>query len=317
MRNDDHDEIPNSRLPELKTSDRPPPSVEIQSLRTFMEVARSKSFTDPAPLLDVGQSSVTRRIEALEKRLGVALFQRSSEVVLTPQGETLLDYARKVIEAAQDCEEVASSLDKRTRLRVGFLPSHLGLAIHGIKALVSDRDDIRVDTEEAMTERIVARVRAGKLDLGIVYLTTGLASDIDVVRVAPNPFGLIVHKDHELTKVERLSLRELCDWPFALPSRPMRVRELLDSYFWDNRFVPQVALQTNAIATLLSAVRRSELVTILPATEDRRGLIKLKLFPPPPEQTTVLIRRKKVPLEGDAKTFVDAVLAHKDTWQGE
>lgn len=66
-------------------------------LRIFLAVADAGSFTHAGEKLNLSQSSVSRQISALEKSLGVALFQRHARgLILTEQGEMLNRTAREM-----------------------------------------------------------------------------------------------------------------------------------------------------------------------------------------------------------------------------
>ncbi|MGI9493111.1 MAG: LysR family transcriptional regulator, partial [Geminicoccaceae bacterium] len=66
-------------------------------IRVFHGVAEAGSFTRAAESLNLSQSAISRQIGALEEDLGAALFHRHARgLVLTEQGEVLLDSARAV-----------------------------------------------------------------------------------------------------------------------------------------------------------------------------------------------------------------------------
>lgn len=68
-------------------------------LKVFMTVAREKSFTKAAAELGITQPAVSQNVSELEKATGVKLFERlRGEVVLTPQGEVLLEHAVRIAE---------------------------------------------------------------------------------------------------------------------------------------------------------------------------------------------------------------------------
>ena len=73
--------------------------MDIESLKTFLFLAKSKNFTRTSEHLFVAQSTVTNRINELEKEIGVSLFNRNNRTVsLTPEGEQFLLYAKKVVD---------------------------------------------------------------------------------------------------------------------------------------------------------------------------------------------------------------------------
>src|SRR5687768_10462245 len=78
-------------------------SVELRQLRYFVTVAENAGFTRAAELLHVAQPSLSQQIRALERELGVPLFERTSRMVrLTAAGESLLPHARRALAAVDD-----------------------------------------------------------------------------------------------------------------------------------------------------------------------------------------------------------------------
>lgn len=69
----------------------------ISWLRTFYEVAKLRSFSRAAEVVERSQSTITYQIKKLEHRLGAELFNRkSSPVVLTEEGERLFGICQKL-----------------------------------------------------------------------------------------------------------------------------------------------------------------------------------------------------------------------------
>jgi DNA-binding transcriptional LysR family regulator len=75
--------------------------MELYQIRSFIEVAATKNLTRAAEKLHISQSALSTQIQALEQSLDTPLFcRRAKGMALTPEGESLLLYARKVIHSA-------------------------------------------------------------------------------------------------------------------------------------------------------------------------------------------------------------------------
>ncbi len=105
--------------------------VNIEDLRTFVEVADAGGITSAAVRLGVSKSMVSRRLVSLEANLGVQLLARSTRgASLTEAGATFRDYAARVC-AEMDVarETILPAGELRGRLRVAaplsFGPTHL------------------------------------------------------------------------------------------------------------------------------------------------------------------------------------------------
>lgn len=95
--------------------------MEIEDLRTFVEVADAEGITSAAQRLGVSKSIVSRRLARLEAELGVQLVARTTRgAALTEAGITFRDYAAKV------CAEI--DLAKETILPNGNLRGRLRIA---------------------------------------------------------------------------------------------------------------------------------------------------------------------------------------------
>ncbi len=76
-------------------------------LRVFLAIARSKTLSGAARTLGVNQTTVTRRLEALEARLGVRLFDRS------PGGVSPTSAATNVLQVAERVEDNVAQIERQ------------------------------------------------------------------------------------------------------------------------------------------------------------------------------------------------------------
>lgn len=104
--------------------------MDIEDLRTFVEVADAGGVTSAALRLGVSKSMVSRRLVRLEAELGVQLLARSTRgASLTEAGATFRDYAARVsaeIDIAKDTILPAGELSGRLRVAapLSFGPTH-------------------------------------------------------------------------------------------------------------------------------------------------------------------------------------------------
>lgn len=93
----------------------------LEHYRVFVAIARSGSLTAAAEQLDTNQPTLSRQLAALERELGVALFQRSSRSLsMSDAGRTLLPHAEALCAAAdaaaQALRDPAQALSGRLRV---------------------------------------------------------------------------------------------------------------------------------------------------------------------------------------------------------
>src|SRR5689334_11735980 len=98
--------------------------MEWDDLKHFLAVSRSGSLTEAARALKTSTSTVARRIDALEKRLGVRLFdRRPSGYTLTESGGAILRKAEEVEQAILSVEREALGRDLRPSGKVRIAAS--------------------------------------------------------------------------------------------------------------------------------------------------------------------------------------------------
>jgi len=74
-------------------------NLDLTALRSFVAVSDAGGVTRAAGFLNLTQSAVSMQLKRLEESLGIALMDRSARsIALTPMGEQLLSYARRMLE---------------------------------------------------------------------------------------------------------------------------------------------------------------------------------------------------------------------------
>jgi DNA-binding transcriptional LysR family regulator len=142
--------------------------VELRQLRYFVAVAEELSFGRAAERLLIAGPSLSQQIKALERDLGVRLFDRDRRsVALTPAGSALLADARALLERADDLQRRARRLAGSEPVRLGYV-NWLPPDLNARTAAVAP---VRVDTWVAPSHVQAARVADGSLDLAVCWVT--------------------------------------------------------------------------------------------------------------------------------------------------
>lgn len=137
-------------------------------LEFFVLLARHGSLSAVARALDLTPPAATKRLAQLEEQLGVRLVNRTTRTSsLTPEGETYLDYATRILAELREMEEAVSGTRSVPRglLKVN---ASLGFGRTAIAPLVSRfaRRNRQVEVQLDLTDRPVDLV-AGGIDLAI------------------------------------------------------------------------------------------------------------------------------------------------------
>ncbi len=94
--------------------------MDLELLRTFLELNRTRHFGRAAEALFVTQAAVSSRLKSLEDQLGVTLFDRSTrEMRLTPEGGRLIRHSEKLIAAWRAARQDVSLAEASQQLVIG------------------------------------------------------------------------------------------------------------------------------------------------------------------------------------------------------
>lgn len=94
--------------------------MDIELLRTFLEVSRTRHFGQAAEAMFLTQAAVSSRIKSLEKMLGVQLFDRvKRDIQLTPEGNRLVSRADFLISEWRKIRQEVSAGGAKLQLSVG------------------------------------------------------------------------------------------------------------------------------------------------------------------------------------------------------
>ncbi|HIT74369.1 MAG TPA: LysR family transcriptional regulator [Candidatus Avipropionibacterium avicola] len=141
-------------------------------LRGFIAVAQEQHVGRAAARLGMTQPPLTRQIQALERSLGIALFDRTGRgLSLTEAGRTFLVDACRVVDLADAAPAAARRIaagDSGT-LRLGFTAIAAFAVLAEVLAAVSELSTaIHVELTEQVSQAQCEAVRAGVLDLAVV-----------------------------------------------------------------------------------------------------------------------------------------------------
>jgi DNA-binding transcriptional LysR family regulator len=188
---------------------RPVAQLENFRLKVFRAVAEHLSFRKAAEHLFLTQPAVTLQIKALEDDLGMRLLDRTSRgVSLTPQGELLLGYARKIAGLVGEAEQELGSGDGRstgefslgvsTTIAQYVLPRLLG-------AFLSEYPRVQLSLLSGNTSEIVELLLNDRVSIGLIE-GPARARGVRTEPFMQDELVLIVSPDYE---VDRMSAEQL------------------------------------------------------------------------------------------------------------
>ncbi len=273
--------------------------LNVTRLRILTEVAYRGSLSAAAAELSYTQSAVSQQIAALEAEAGMVLLERHPRgVSLTAAGQMLVSHAEGILgrlEAADAALAAIAGL-RGGRLRVASFPTAgatlMPLAIARFR---STYPDVELTLAEGEPEDILPRLRAGELDLALLFEFPGQtfsAPGETRALLLSDPLHLALPREHRLARHSSIRLEELSEeaWVQTSGSSPCAlhvVRSCLAA-----GFDPRVAFESDDYQTVQGLVAAGVGVALIPQlalSVVREDIVIRALAPAPPTREVIAL----------------------------
>lgn len=195
--------------------------VNLSLYKLFYLVCQNGSFSKTAKLLNLTQPSVSYNIKKLEDELGVTLFERGNNLLMTPAAEELLPYVEEALNSLRNGERKINDLInlKKGQITIG-IPSHIGvfLLTDIIKKFSKSYPNIRIEVICKSTKELFRLLNMNELD--ILIDCSPLEENISefvVKKIAREKCALACnHKNTQLLN-RTVELKEIVNHPLIVP----------------------------------------------------------------------------------------------------
>jgi LysR family transcriptional regulator, flagellar master operon regulator len=146
--------------------------MDIELLRTYLAVARTRHFGRAADELCVTQSAVSARIRQLEKALGMCLFSRvRNNIQLTAEGRQLQKHAETIVHTwTRARQETGLSEEFSGGLAIGAMWDLWEILLEGwLHRLRKDLPETALQVEAGTRDQLIRRLKDGVIDLAILF----------------------------------------------------------------------------------------------------------------------------------------------------
>ena len=244
--------------------------MDIASLRAFIAVADTGSFSHAARQLCLTQPAVSKRIITLENQVGVRLFDRiGRRVTLTEMGQTLQPRAHHILNEVADIFRTIANLNDTVTGRLGIGTSH-HIGLHRLppilRTFTTNYPDVELDLRFMDSEKACKAVEHGDLELGIVTLPPAPPPTLHITPIWNDPLEIVVSPEHPLTAKKSHMLADLANHTAILPARDTYTREVLEQAIMASGINLHVRLSTNYLETIKMMVSVGLGWSILPKT---------------------------------------------------
>ncbi len=140
-------------------------------LYNFTVVAEELNITSAAARLFVTQQTLSEQIKRLEKQYGAQFFVRKPKLKLTPAGERMLIYCKKVLAEEAALEEDLQNMDRKKTYRIGYTGTRGAMMLSRAFPVLTDRHPgISIALISDTAGNLAEMMQAGRLD---AYITSG------------------------------------------------------------------------------------------------------------------------------------------------
>jgi DNA-binding transcriptional LysR family regulator len=248
-------------------------ALQLGSIRLLASVVARGSFAEAAREIGYTPSAVSQHIAALERELGLQLFEREpTRIRPTTAARYLADRSGELVTLVAQLESDARRLagGQAGRLRIGSFPSAGdALLAPAIATFLVKRREAELTLDEGEPAELLPAVVDGRLDvaLGFAYSTVPVAwpEALEVTDLGSEPTFVVASSRHRFAGRETVGIAELQDEVWIANRETTTAYAMLRSLGAQHGFTPRTLFRTNNFATMRGLISERLGVAMLPA----------------------------------------------------
>lgn len=238
------------------------PDIDTSLLRAFVTVADEGGFTRAAARLNRTQAAVSMQIRRLEQTLGVTLFADRKRVTLTPEGHTLMSYARRVLRTTDEAVARLGASDVAGTVTLGTPDDYATSLLPPILAhFARTHPRVTINVRCEQSTDLIGEVDAGRVDLALLTRMPNLPGGPPLRR---ENLVWVVGSDDSVLDLDPL--------PLALFPPGCLFRDLLGHGLAAEGRAWRLAYTSRSLAAITAAVSAGLAATVLTASAVPPGL---------------------------------------------
>lgn len=184
-------------------------------LRIISAIAVESSLADVALRLGMAKSTISMRIDRMEKRIGTQLVIMTNPLTLTTAGNLTLDAARDIERIAKNHKKNLHSLFCRDSLSICAIPALLvddALAVY--EEFIQQQPKTRIKLVEATADKIIQNVKNSTVDIALTVHNRNV-DGLTFETYRTSKIVLIAHKRHPLAKFNSIKFEDTKGFHFV------------------------------------------------------------------------------------------------------
>ena len=289
----------------------------IDKFEFLIALARERHFRRAAEQCGVTQPTLSAGIKALEETYGAALVNRGSRYIgLTPEGETVLEWARRIVGDAQSLRQEVETLKRGVSglVRLACIPTALPIVAR-LSALLSERHPgLSFSIQSVSTPALVGLLEDFQVDAGITYLDVRDFPGMAMTPIYREAYRLVTASPDVFPDRDSVGWSELGATPLCLFTPDMQNRRIVNQMLGlgEGQPPPGLYAETNSslvMATLVSSGRWSSIMppVLIEAIELAPNVRQIPLIGPEVTHSVGMLVMDREPLTPLVRALTVAV----------
>jgi DNA-binding transcriptional LysR family regulator len=240
----------------------------IDKLEFIIALAREQHFGHAAEACNVSQPTLSAGIKQLEDMFGVLLVQRGSRYHgLTPEGERVLEWARRIVADARAMRQDIDALKRGLtgHLQIAAIPTALAMTAMLTTPYRARHPDVRFTIVSRTSIQVLSMLENLEVDAGLTYVDNEPLGRVTTIPLYHEEYRLLTSSTGELGNRDQVTWGEVGKVPLCLLTADMQNRRIIDGLLRGAGAMPSPTLESDSILVLFAHVRTGKWASIMPA----------------------------------------------------
>ncbi len=285
----------------------------IDKLDFLLALARERHFGRAAEACGVTQPTLSAGVKQLEEQMGVLLVNRGSRFQsFTPEGERVLDWARRIVSDTRSMREEINALRHGLsgQLRIAAIPTALAMVAALTTPYRERHPNVRFTIYSRTSIEILDLIENLEVDAGITYVGNEPLGRVTAIPLYHERYMLLTSADAPLGNRDEVTWSEVAQVPLCLLTPDMQNRRIIDRLLQGAGSEARPTLESDSMILLFSHVRTGRWASVMPRKlAETLGLTDtiraIPITKPEAVQTIGLVVPSREPMMPNTAALVD------------
>ena len=240
----------------------------IDKLDFILALAREKHFGRAAEACGVTQPTLSAGVKHLEEQMGVLLVNRGSRFQgFTPEGERVLDWARRIVGDARAMRQEIKGLKDQLsgEIRIAAVPTVLGMVASLTTPFRARHPEVRFRIQSCTSADVLGLLENLEVDAGLTYIENEPIGRVRTIPLYNESYRLLTAPDAMFGDRAEVTWKEVGQVPLCLLTDDMQNRRIIDRALRSVGAEATPTLTSNSLLVLYTHVKTGRWASVMPA----------------------------------------------------